>query len=262
MKHDKELLRRRFARNFKSYDTLAAVQRDVADRLAVEIVRYARSMPDSGVEIGAGTGFLTRHLKSNFPNTQWVVNDLVGDSGRFLPAGVEFVEADGENMPLPLGVDILASSSTVQWFDDLSGFVSRAAEALSDDGILAISTFGPDNFAEITATTGQGLEYYPATLLCEWIGQTSLEVIHCQEWIQQELFATPLEVLHHLKATGVNAITPTRWTHNRLRQFDGDYRALCRKNMADQIDPDHASESAPVTLTFHPIIIVARKRAM
>ncbi|MDE5944688.1 MAG: methyltransferase domain-containing protein [Rikenella sp.] len=262
MKHDKHLLQRRFSRRLESYDTLATVQRAIADRLADRLAQAvsSRAAIRHGVEIGAGTGFLTRHLVRLFPEAAWIVNDLVAESRDYLPKKqtVRFEAGDGERFDFAAsehgGCDLIASASVVQWFDDLPGFIARAAAGLRESGgLLAFSTFGPENFREITATTGQGLDYYPLTELIEFCRRAGLEPTVAEEWIERPLYPTPTDVLRHLRLTGVNAVAAERWTHNRLRQFEADYRAAYTAPAVETADRD-------VTLTFHPILVLAEKR--
>lgn len=249
MIHNKDLLRKRFSRHLSGYDTLASVQRDVARRLALEILIHAPRNLRHGVEIGAGTGFLTRHMVEYFPMARWTVNDLVANSRDYLPPKVNFIEGDGETMELPDGVDLVASSSTVQWFDDLRTFLARACSALDNGGLLAISCFGPDNFKEIAATTGQTLHYHTNSEISEWLKAEKMRLVHTEEWIHTEHFTSPIDVLHHLRATGVNAIEHTPWTPARLHSFEKDYLAHCAENGITE----------GVTLTFNPTMIIARK---
>ncbi len=244
MKHDKELIRRRFEQRLESYDSLATVQRAIAERLAERIFEHMERPPLTAVEIGTGTGFLTRPLTARFSTTHWLLNDLVAGSRAFLPEGLPFVAGDGETMELPERIDLIASASTVQWFDDLPLFLERAARRLAPGGVVALSTFGPAHFREITATTGQGLDYPTLESLAAWCEAAGLEPLHAEQWEEQKRYDNPIEVLRHLKATGVNAVVAERWTHGRLRRFEADYRRLY---------PD-------VPLTFHPLLMIARKR--
>lgn len=262
MKHDKSLLQQRFARRLESYASLATVQRSIADRLAEMLVGggWITAAPRRGVEIGAGTGFLTRHLVEHFPDTEWTLNDLVPKSQDYLPKAtphglaVHFEAGDGEVFPLPENhYGLIASASTLQWFDDLTAFITRAAHGLEPHGLLAISTFGPDNFREITATTGYGLEYPTVVSLLEDCRAAKLTVHATQEWHERQLYPSPLEVLRHLRLTGVNAVAAERWTHHRLRAFEQEYNALFHNTS------DTRPTEKGVTLTFHPIILIAQK---
>lgn len=262
MKHDKELLQRRFSRNLRTYDTLAVVQRSIADRLGGELAVIDPPVIRRGVEIGAGTGFLTRHLVRLFPAAEWTVNDLVPASRDYLPpvtgtgTPVRFTPGDGEAFDFGQSrYDLIASASAVQWFDDLPAFIARSAAGLAPGGLLALTTFGPENFREITATTGQGLAYLPADQLSALCRQEGMELLFQCEWLEQQHYPSPVEVLRHLRLTGVNAVTSESWTHRRLRQFESDYRAAFTRHP----DPTEKNETEYVTLTFHPIILIARK---
>ncbi len=244
MPHDKELIERRFSRRLNTYDTLASVQRAVAGKLAGLIRQYAPGDSRCGFEIGSGTGFLTRHLAEDFPAVAWTANDIVAGSHGFLPPQVEFVHGDGEGIRLGKRIDIIASASAVQWFDDLPGFILRSRTALSAGGLLALSTFGPGNFKEIRRSTGQGLEYTTLAEIERNFENAGLEVLLSTEWLQEEEFASPLDVLRHLRDTGVNAAAPERWTPARLRRFENEY--------------PRTSDGRTV-LTFQPQIIIGRK---
>ena len=60
-------------------------------------------------------------------------------------------------------------------------------------------------------------------------------------------FGTPLEVLYHLKHTGVAAVRQQAWTKRNLQDFCDKYARLF-------------SDGRSVTLTYHPIYIIAKKR--
>lgn len=60
-------------------------------------------------------------------------------------------------------------------------------------------------------------------------------------------FASPLEVLRHLKNTGVNSVTQKQWTKSNLATF---CKAYSRK--FSYLDGVH--------LTYHPLYCVAQKK--
>ncbi len=202
------------------------------------------------MEIGVGTGFLTSHLARLFPHAEWFLNDISDASETFVagsvPCCTAFMWGDAENMEFPQGLDLIASASTVQWFDDLPGFARRASAATRPGGWLVLSTFGPDNFREIRNVTGEGLEYYSLAELTGILESAGYEVVSGREYSRVLRFDTPLDVLHHIKATGVNSLRQTRWGRRQLDDFDTRYKAA-------------HSEGESVVLTYHPILIAARK---
>lgn len=258
MIHDKQLLQRRFSRHLRSYDTSAVVQRTIADRIGGLLEqRYANGgRVRCGVEIGSGTGFLTRHLVRLFPEAEWTANDLTAESGSWLPGSVRFEAGDGERFAFPDGTcDLIASASVVQWFDDLPGFIARAAKGLRPQGgVLALGTFGPENLREIAGTTGRGLHYYPLESLRKEVERNGLRIAVAEEWIERQLHPTPADVLRHLRLTGVNGVAAERWTRDRLRRFEADYRSAYTLPAPSGSDGEEG-----VTLTFHPIILIAER---
>ena len=60
-------------------------------------------------------------------------------------------------------------------------------------------------------------------------------------------FPSAIEVLRHLRHTGVNGITRTSWTPARLARFSDEY--LLRFGTSD----------GNVTLTYHPVYLIARR---
>lgn len=228
------------------------VQRDIC----AELGGLAAGLCDPGsvsraMEIGVGTGFLTSHLARLFPDAEWYLNDISESSREFLnnnaPLNSTFLCGDAEDMEFPGNLDLIASASTVQWFDDMPGFVSRAAEATNPGGWLVLSTFGPDNFREIRETTGEGLDYYTLAELCGIFEAAGYEVSSCTEYTRALSFASPLDVLRHIKATGVNSLVRTHWGPRQLAAFDDKYRAA------------HSVEGG-VELTYHPILLVTKKK--
>ncbi|MEG2319396.1 MAG: methyltransferase domain-containing protein [Mucinivorans sp.] len=242
MQHNKELIINRFTHSMSSYDTIATVQKNIADILAQKLTRWIKA-PKNGVEIGSGTGFLTKNLIAQYPNCHWIANDITAESAKYLPQTIEFIQGDGESIEIPCNQDIIASSSTLQWFDDMPAFVEKTAANLAKKGILAISTFGPDNFKEILATTGQGLTYHSQEQLIHILQANNFKVLESKAWYETLQFASGAQVLRHLKLTGVNAIEPVVWTKSKLQNFEKIY--------IEKFDSP--------TLTFHPIIIIAQK---
>ncbi len=115
LKIDKELILRRFETSFDGYNKYADVQRRICARLG-ELVPKHEVM--RGLELGAGTGFLTEYLLRRWPHAEWLVNDLSTEAKRFLEPlapTAKWLWGDAEAIPYPSGLDIIASASTAQW---------------------------------------------------------------------------------------------------------------------------------------------------
>lgn len=252
MTPDKALLRHRFSANFDTYNTLAVVQEEICAQLDGLLASGGPAQIGHGLEIGAGTGFLTRRLTKRYPTAHWTVNDLADGALHYLEPyaenlRVEYLWGDAENLALPDRLDLIASASTIQWFDSLPAFLHRIHSRLKPAGTLALSTFGPENFREIKATTGEGLHYYSSETFQQLLTETGFEIVEWMEYVRQLSFDSPLDVLRHIRATGVNSIRPVRWTRGSLGRFETDYKQA------------FSTPSEEVTLTYHPMLAVARK---
>ncbi len=134
------------------YDVHADIQRQAA-ALVADLAR--RQRPDGVtriLEIGCGTGFLTRDIQARWPGAELVATDLAPEMvGKAAQGGMiagTFLTMDGE-APAFEGpwFDLILSSLAFQWFDDLAGAVRRLAGLLRPGGSLIFSTMGQRSFA-------------------------------------------------------------------------------------------------------------------
>lgn len=160
---------------------------------------------------------------------------------------VSFLPCDAETLDFPQGTDLITSCSTLQWFADTERFFARCHHFLSDGGILAFSTFGKKNMREIHTLTEHGLEYLSLDNL-KVLLSPRFEILYAEEEIVSLPFGTPLEVLQHLKQTGVTGTEKRVWTRGRLQSFCDEYIRMC------------GNDDRSVSLTYHPIYVIARKR--
>lgn len=250
---DKQLVTRRFARAIDSYNREAVAQQRIALRMSGLLERYVSKPCRRVLEIGSGTGFLTRHLVETIRPEALTVNDLCQEmevcyADLIRARKMTFCGGDAERISFPGGQQLIVSCSALQWFVDPAVFFARCHTLLTDDGYLAFSTFGRDNLQEVTALTGAGLVYRP---LSEWqrLLTDRYEVVEAHEERIVLTFATPLEVLYHLKHTGVTAVQPAKaWTRGDIESFARSYQQRFSQ-------PDGG-----VTLTYHPLYIIAKKK--
>lgn len=142
------------------YDTHAAVQRMVANRLADRVAALPLPAVPRVLEIGCGTGFLTRALRERLGVAEWFVTDLSPDMVARCRAGFEgaedihFAVMDGERVGLGdlvadgRGFDLICSSLAAQWFADLPAALAAWARALAPGGYIAYATVAAGTLAE------------------------------------------------------------------------------------------------------------------
>lgn len=253
MNIDKQLVRQRFGRNLATYHEQAVVQRDIADTLASALLAACPALHiRRAMEIGIGTGFLTRHLLTACPEAEWYLNDITPEAFRWIdelghPGAIHYHPGDAETIPYPENIDLIATSSAVQWFDDIPTFLAKAHAALTPGGILAVSTFGPENFVEIRRILNRGLEYPTLETFRQWASQTGYRILHAHDWTHRLTLGTPLDVLRHIKKTGVNGTQTETWNRCTLADFHTSYHTR------------YADPEGNVPISYHPIVLILQK---
>lgn len=148
----------------KGYNNDAIVQRAAAAQLAQWLARGELPPNPRILEIGCGTGFLTRSLSDAIGPARWTVSDIAPEmverARNALRIEADFRVIDGEAVDPTLGrFDLIVSNMAFQWFVDLASAVARLSALLEPAGILAFSTMAAGSFAEWKeALAAEGLE--------------------------------------------------------------------------------------------------------
>lgn len=142
-----------FAAATGTYDRAAAAQACAADRLTDLVLECRLPANPAVLEVGCGTGLLTRRLMPQVGGN-WLVTDLspamVAAAQGWCPsANAAFRVMDAEQPDVPAGLyDLVVSNMAAQWFADLGRTVRRLLACLSPGGVLAFSTLGRDSFVQ------------------------------------------------------------------------------------------------------------------
>ncbi len=247
---NKGLITKGFARTVKSYSANATIQKEMSRHLAQLIADYCLIHPTEILEIGCGTGFLTTEILHKFPYSNFTINDInseVEESIKqiFVHAFLKpsFIFHDAETFNFTQTYNLICSSSCFQWFTNQSKFFSNIAKHITKDGLFAFSTFGPENMREIKATTTQGLEYFTIEQYQTVLVPHFATIYSHQDTITM-YFPTAIDVLKHIKATGVNGAFCQHWTKGCLQEFSNNYERL--------------KTDLGYPLTYHPIYFICK----
>lgn len=241
-----------FTRALNSYDRHVVAQQRICQKLAYLLPLYAGTHFGNILEIGCGTGNLTGCLLETCHIGKWILNDLCKGcfdkiKNLFPDDPPLFIAGDAESIPFSGPFDLIASASVFQWILEPEIFLHKLAGLLQPGGVLLFSTFSPGNLYEIKRVTGKGLLYPPPDKWRQWLS-ADFRILHQEDETLLFPFSTPLDVLKHLKSTGVTATGNEFWTRGKLEQFCLQYLKLFH------------NQNNQVTLTYRPLYFLAVKK--
>lgn len=148
----KQRIATRFSAAAERYDEASALQRKAALGLAQRVRSLALPEHPRVLEIGCGTGHLSRALLPSISG-DWIVSDLAPPMLHAWRANMASAAAclamDGERPALrPGSFDLVVSSLAAQWFVDLRQALAGLADLLAPDGRIALVTLGAKTFSE------------------------------------------------------------------------------------------------------------------
>lgn len=237
---DKILIQKRFSRRLKTYDENARIQKQMAEKLISMLSE--ENFYENILEIGCGTGFLTKIVSENLSFKTYKANDIVSDCSEYISSinpKIKFIYGDIEKLidESETKFDLIISNAAIQWIDDFENFVKKLASKLTSNGVLLFSTFGAENFREILFVLGKTLKYYSLKEIEQKFADYNTTT---EEDIRIMSFKTPKDVLRHIQNTGVNAISAETWSKKNLSEFEAGYNNFC---------------SGRPTLTYNPIYV-------
>lgn len=154
---DRPRLRASFDRASGSYESASRLQAEVAAELLTRLDAFDFA-PSVVLDLGCGTGRVTRELKRRYPRALVIALDLAPGmlraARRNQPLWRRFARVCGDALRLPLisaSVDVVFSSLVLQWCEPLDSALAEVRRVLRPDGHFAFSTFGPDTLMELRA---------------------------------------------------------------------------------------------------------------
>lgn len=160
----------------QEYHQQASIQRQVAEALAERLADLSLPTAPRILEIGCGTGFLSQHLRTRWPNAALLLSDIAPDMIRrcqetlggqdALGPSVDFQVVDGQDLAGLGTFDLIVSSLAFQWFRDPLANLAQIDDHLRPGGHLAFATLGERTFQEWRALCARyqvpcGLHRYP-----------------------------------------------------------------------------------------------------
>ncbi|MFH1071516.1 MAG: methyltransferase domain-containing protein [Candidatus Glassbacteria bacterium] len=253
---NKKIVALHFSARAGDYDKYAALQREIAWQLVewagTEALEFTGA--PSVLEIGCGTGFLTGFLTGRIAAGFYLAVDIAGGMLDVLrgkldgnPRGVRLVQADGERLPFEGRLfDLVASSTTFQWFGAPAESIGSLAGLLRPSGRLVFATLGRNTFRELKqayvySAGRMGIRLAAGRLgppladrseIEGWLQQAGLDEIRLEVRTKLEYFADTLEFMRSIKKRGasnpnfrpMHPATERALLDNLIRFYDRRFR--------------------------------------
>lgn len=234
---DPEIVGKKFAEaNSSTYDNYAVAQRKIASELMEKLLDMNPASGKKILEIGCGSGFLSRKIGDALSPAEAHFVDLTTNTAFGIAPCEKYFSGDAEEWIKDCDeeYDLIVSASTVQWFANLRLFLKNCSRVLKSDGILVFSTFVPGNLGELDSLRPSPLLYRSAETLRNWLDDDFKDIEISSEIIKMS-FDTPRDAMMHLKYTGVAGSAPS-----------SGINPLSLRNLK--------------TLTYLPLYVVCRKK--
>ena len=219
------------------YDDLAALQRQIGDRLLTGLP--ARSLPGWMMDLGAGTGWCSRHLDRRYPDRPLLVLDIAAGmlrqvqsrSFRNLPG---LLVGDMEALPLASGcAGLVVSNLALQWCVDPAGAMAEMARVLQPGGRLLLTTFVSGTleglrqaWSEVDDYTHVN-EFLDVHRLDEYLAAAGFHHWEVSVHTMSLAYDSLLGLFRELKGIGAHNVTEHRPRHlmgkGRLRSLEKSY---------------------------------------
>ena len=238
----KELVKQQFSKNLTNYEENAVVQMIMAEKL---VNLLPKKEYKNILEIGCGTGFLTKLINKNIKFDSYTTVDIVGECKDYIQSinpNIDFIKGDIEKTKLTKKYDLIISNAVFQWISDFEEFIQSLHKNLDTNGILAFATFGKENFKEVKEVGKVSLDYYSKDELKKLLSNYNIE--HIDEETIVKIFEDIKNMLMHMKKTGVNSLSEKTWSIKEVNSFIKHYKTLYKDN---------------VSLTYNPIYVIAKK---
>ena len=258
---NKTIIAERFSKAISTYPREANVQRQIANKMIRLLQKHIPSPCPKVIEFGCGTGIYSRMLLRTLRPEELLLNDLCPEmryccEDLLREKQVSFLSGDAETISFPDKSTLITSCSALQWFDSPEEFFKRCNTLLHSQGYFAFSTFGKKNMKEIRELTGKGLPYRSREEL-EAALSLHFDILYSEEELIPLSFEDPMKVLYHLKQTGVNGLSAQSSLypkHEKQTLTRRDLQHFCERYTQE------FTQGTSVSLTYHPIYIIAKKK--
>ncbi|RMD70534.1 MAG: malonyl-[acyl-carrier protein] O-methyltransferase BioC, partial [Gammaproteobacteria bacterium] len=206
-----------FERAACGYEAHAILQKEVGEEM-LERLGFMRLAPERILDVGAGTGRTSLGLMKRYPGADVIALDIahamLREVGRRFFRRPRRVCGEAEHLPFPrASMDLVFSNLTLQWCL-IPQALSAFRRVLRAEGLLMLSTFGPDTLRELRESFGDGFTHTLAFPDIRDLGEMLMQAGFQDPVLDVDRFtltyASPLALMRELKAWGAHNVTAGR----------------------------------------------------
>ncbi len=212
---NKHSIKRAFNTASHTYDQAANWQKKVANQL-LNYVDKIQPYHQTILDLGAGTGYLTKHLQQRHSGNHIIALDIAEQMLLFSKQHDHchhFICSDAENLSLKNQcIHMILSNMALHWCPSLKLTLKEQYRVLKKNGILIFSLLGSESLQSLK-TAWQAVDNYThvntfihhSTIkqLCHDAG---FEIIYFKRYEIKKHYKNVNELMQHLKATGAKTV--------------------------------------------------------
>ncbi len=210
--NDLHSIQQYFSRSARRYHLHATFQRQIAAHLADGFL--GMQLPDSVLELGCGTGFLTQELCKRFPSSTIDAIDISPEmielAQEALPnSPVRWQVADMNQWHRPQHYDLVASSTVLHWANPLGPLMQNIHRQLSNRGKLVAAIMANGTLTELhqlrqEITPGrEPVQPLPSEQqLRTALAEARLEICQWEQVAYQQAFSSSRDLFRTLRHSG------------------------------------------------------------
>jgi len=164
----------------------AATYRPVHDAV---LARLTGTQPEVVLDLGCGTGQLTRRLTEQFPDAEVVGIDysvgMLGEASNRVGNRANLVRADAQYLPFrSASADVVVCTESFHWYSDQRRALEELAAVLRPSGqlviasIAAVTGVGESAVRRLSAAGGQPVRALTPHRLRHLLASAGFEVVH------------------------------------------------------------------------------------
>jgi malonyl-CoA O-methyltransferase len=219
---ERRLVRAAFERASAGYEPAATLQARVSTELLERLTPFGFA-PRALLDLGAGTGRVTRQLRQRYRGALVIALDLspgmLRVAARHQRPWRRFARVCGDALRLPLAsasLDLVFSNLMLQWCEPLDAALAEVRRVLKPEGFFAFSTFGSDTLYELRSAWSavdacSHVNHFPDVqevgdaLMRAGLTEPVLDVDRIEVG-----YPRALDLMHDLKAIGAHNVTAGR----------------------------------------------------